>query len=181
MPVVAINTSYLLAPWADVLYGCDGRWWRLCNGAKDFNENGLKISQDEDVCQVYGLKRIYVNRGCNDLLLDCPGYVGSGANGGFQAINLVVQFGAKRILLIGYDMRIDQGDHWHNRHPPPLANPYEPVVSQWRRAIDGAAPKLRELEVEIVNCSAVSALKNYPKMTLPEALEKSDVAVRPEN
>ena len=25
--VIVINTSYWLAPWADILYACDGHWW----------------------------------------------------------------------------------------------------------------------------------------------------------
>lgn len=174
MPVVVINTSYELAPWADVLYACDGRWWRLYNGAKDFNENGLKVSQDEGACHIYDLKRIIVDRASNDLVLNKPGYVGGGANSGFQVINLVVQFGVKRILLVGYDMRIDLGQHWHPRHPPPLSNPYNEIVVRWCRAIDGAAIQLRELGVSVINCSLVSALKNYPKMPLPQALEQMD-------
>ena len=26
--VIVINTTVLLAPWADVLYACDARWWQ---------------------------------------------------------------------------------------------------------------------------------------------------------
>ena len=34
--VIAINDAWRVAPWADVLYGCDGRWWRKHGGVPGF-------------------------------------------------------------------------------------------------------------------------------------------------
>jgi hypothetical protein len=106
---IVINTSVRLAPWAEVLYACDGKWWRLNNGIRGFT--GLKVTQDTDAVDLYPeIKLIKVIRHSDELILK-HGYVGGGANSGFQALNLVVQWGAKRILLIGYDMRLDLGSH----------------------------------------------------------------------
>jgi hypothetical protein len=168
--VIAINTSYQLVPWAGVLYGCDARWWRCHRGARDFH--GLKISQDRAACSEYrDVHRVRVNPHSNDLVLAPLGVLGAGGNGGFQALNLAVQFGVKRLLLIGYDMRIDLGEHWHKRHPAPLSNPH-PVsnLPRWRKAIDGAAAELKALGIEVINCSEVSALRAYRKMSLERAL-----------
>ena len=30
--VIVVNNGYLLAPWADVLYAADARWWMLAQG-----------------------------------------------------------------------------------------------------------------------------------------------------
>lgn len=173
IPVVAINTSYQLVPWADMIYAVDDRWWRLYgDGLRDYA--GLKVSRDSNTCEVYNLKHIKVIRGSNILMMQEMGVVGGGANSGFQALNLMVQCGVKLILLIGFDMRLDHGDHWHGRHPPPLSNPSLEIVMRWRVAMDGAAIPLKQLGVTVLNCSIASMLRNYPKMTLPEALEKID-------
>jgi hypothetical protein len=171
--VIAINESYQLCPWADVLYGCDSNWWKFRKGMPEYK--GLKISQNNVAHDLYNLypdiKQITVESYGNKILFDRVGHVGSGGNSGFQALNLAVQFGSKRILLVGYDMRVDKGEHWHPRHPMPMSNPHpRDNLPRWRSAIDGAAGMLAALGVKVVNCSDVSLLTQYPKMTIAEAL-----------
>ena len=169
--VIAINESYQLCPWADALYACDGEWWTLKNGVPEFH--GLKITQDPKACAKYpDVRRVDVDRYSNEIKLHERGHLGAGGNGGFQALNLAVQFGATKILLIGYDMRVDLGEHWHKRHQMPLSNPHpNDNLPRWRRALDGAAKVLKMLDVEVVNCSPVSMLTAYRKMTVEEALD----------
>jgi hypothetical protein len=171
--IIAINESWQLCPWADALYGCDGNWWKLHWGVEKFK--GLKLSVDHDACMLFkDIKEVTLpDTDCNEILTDVPGHIGSGGNSGFQSLNLAVQFGGKRILLIGYDMRIDLGEHWHKaRHPMPLSNPHpNDNLPRWRRALDGAAERLGQLGVEVINCSPVSLLKAYPKMSIAEALQ----------
>jgi hypothetical protein len=173
---IAINESYNLCPWADALYACDANWWKYRKGVSEFN--GLKISQDYlayDLFRIYpDVKKISVDRNGNKLLIDRPGHVGSGGNSGFQALNLAVQFGAKRIILVGYDMRVDKGEHWHPRHPMPMSNPHpRDNLPRWRTALDGAAGTLILLGVKVINCSDVSLLQAYPKMSIEEAINAS--------
>jgi hypothetical protein len=170
---IAINESYNLCPWADVLYACDANWWKYRLGVPGFK--GLKISQDYlayDLFRLYSdIKKITVDRNGNKLLLNLFGVVGSGGNSGFQALNLAVQFGAKRIILVGYDMRVDKGEHWHPRHPMPMSNPHpRDNLPRWRTAIDGAAGTLIALGIKVINCSDVSLLQAYPKMSIEEAI-----------
>ena len=167
---IAVNESWRLCPWADVLYGCDAKWWRWRGGVPEFL--GMKVSQDAEACHAYpGIRKVdIVNTNSNEIVLE-PGRIGSGGNSGFQALNLAVQFGATRILLIGFDMRVDLGEHWHPRHYPPLSNPHpNDNLPRWRWALDGAAGALTTLGVKVFNCSAVSSLRAYPKMTIEEAL-----------
>jgi len=170
--VIAINESYQLCPWADALYACDGEWWKLKNGVPEFH--GIKISQDPVACKLYpDVKKVEVDKYSNEIKLHEYGYLGAGGNGGFQALNLAVQFGCTKIMLVGYDMRVDLGEHWHKRHQMPLSNPHpNDNLPRWRAAIDGAAKVMRALGIEVINCSAVSLLKQYEKMTLEEALSK---------
>ncbi len=167
---IAINNSWQLAPWADVLYACDWRWWERYYKRADFQ--GLKISQDASCLKrpTWGIRRIVSYRGCNKLRLGKFGEVGWAGNSGFHALNLAVTFGCRKILLVGYDMRLDLGLHWHGPHEH-MNNPTAMNVERWRRNIDDAADVLDALGVEVINCSEVSALGNYPKVRFEDALE----------
>lgn len=166
---IAINTSWQLAPWADVLYGCDFAWWRSVGGCPEFG--GLKLSQDvRAVRESWGIKRVLLRRGFNCIEFDQIGTLGWGSNSGFHCLNLAIQFGCKKIVLVGYDMRLDGGVHWHGCHPRGLNNPRPNNIEIFRSAVDGVAKSIAVRGIQVINCSPVSALENYPKMTLAEAL-----------
>lgn len=116
-----------------------------------------------------GLRLVTVRRQCDRLLTAPPGIIGAGGNSGFQALNLAVQWGAARILLVGYDMTLAHGIHWHGRHGAGLHNPTDRSVARWRRAFDAAADTLAALGVQVVNTSPISALRRYPKQSFQEA------------
>lgn len=106
----------------------------------------------------------------DEILLDEVGLVGSGGNSGFQALNLAVQFGAKRIILFGFDMNDRSGVHWYGRNAWPLANnPNHDNFRRWIAAFEGAAPVLEALGVEVINASPNSAIKAFPRRSI-EAL-----------
>lgn len=159
---IAINESWRLCPWADVLYACDGAWWRHHAGLPEFS--GLKTTQEARAAGDFGLRLVKVNRSSNFLMLDDVGSVGDGGNSGFQALNLAIQFGAARILLVGYDMNLSRGEHWHGPHPQGLNNPREHNIHRWLAA-NWTAP----IGVEVVNCNPDSALMAYPKMKFEAA------------
>ena len=46
--------------------------------------------------------------------LQTDGTVGWGGNSGFQALNMVVNFGCKRIILVGFSLIGKAGLHWHD-------------------------------------------------------------------
>lgn len=180
---LAVNNSWQLCPWADVLYACDYSWWKLNKGVPDFK--GLKVSQHGTCKHNYPDIRIVScirsYDGGDQIRTEHKGKIGWGRNGGFQALNLVVQFGCKRILLVGFDMRIDLGLHWHGKHPTMvkdkggklqkgLFNPHAEQVKRWRKAMDGAKATLDRLGVTVINCSPVSALTAYPKMKFEDAI-----------
>lgn len=165
--VIAINSSIDLCPWADMLYSCDMNWWRSCNGMPQFN--GLKITQDLLAKTLYpDLIRIEVPANSDDIRQQF-GTVGAGGNSGFQALNLAVQVGATGIALVGIDC---VGEHWHGRHLPPCTNPDESNFIRWRKAFDGAQPTLAAMGVDVVNCSPISTIKAYPKMTIEQMLRR---------
>lgn len=176
--VIAIKECAIdLAPWADVAYGCDGAWWKHRRGLPDFK--GLKITWEKDVPTSYpdvrtiDIRETHNPRSpeakyVNAILTDTPGVIGSGHNSGFQAVNLAVQFGANRILLIGFDM---QGEHYYGRNNWFKAgNPDAYQFDRCIRAFSRSAPVLGDLGVEVVNASPASALQCFRKATIEQAL-----------
>lgn len=131
---------------------------------------GLKITQDPTAAKAYGLRRVTLRKSADRLLMDEAGVIGWGGNSGFHALNLALQFGAARIVLVGYDLSARAGLHWHGKHPPQLNNPTPRLLQKWAEILDRQAPFLAALGVEVLNASPQSALCAYPKVSLKEAL-----------
>lgn len=171
--VIAIKSTWRLATWADALYGCDRSWWIANEGAPEFK--GLKFSASPAACAAYkDVRKVRLKSGAQILngeigTIAC-GLRSGGGHSGFHALNLAVQFGAKRILLVGFDMTLANGAHWTDDYRGVEA-PNAGRVESWRVAMDGCAAQFRDLGIEVVNCSAVSALTAYPKVTLADALK----------
>ncbi len=130
----------------------------------------LKLTSDKGAADELSIPYIEVRKPDDRALMDTPGVIGWGGNSGFHAINMAMQFGCARIILVGYDMTLSHGTHWHADHKGELTNPTSGNVSRWRRAVEGIAPVADHYDIEIINCSPISALTSYPKMSLEDAL-----------
>lgn len=162
-----VNNAWQLVPWADVLIAADGGWWNRNKGLPKFK--GLKITLDFNISRDFDVKLVKLLRTSNGITVDHPGMVGMGRNSGFYAINLAVQFGARKIVLAGFDMNLKKGLHWHGPHPKGMNNPRPDTVAKWCKILDGEAKTLRKMGVEVINICASSSLQNFPKMSLEEA------------
>lgn len=180
LPVIAIKENVDLAPWADVVYGCDTPWWKHRRGLPEYC--GLKIGFYPQIAQLFpDVKTIKIKEKSkhpkksyvDEFLLDEPGLIGSGRNSGFQAFNLAVQFGAKRILLVGYDMTTRPGVHWYGRNSWVGANNPD---DNWFRTCVGfmtaAGSVCQKIGVEVVNASPYSEIRCFPKMSIDDTLAR---------
>ncbi len=171
--VIAVNDAYRLAPWADILYGCDAKWWDWHKGVPDFE--GVKAGLRWDAVKgesysgwdgIFPEIRGLANTGIQGLEI-APNSLRTGGNSGYQAINLAVHMGAKRILLLGFDMKAVGGkNHWFGEHPIEATPPYGNMLMHF----ETIAEPLKKAEVEVINCTPGSALKVFPMMKLEEAL-----------
>jgi len=174
VPVIAINATYALAPWADVMYGADAKVfrWYWKKGPAGFEDlplracSSLKYSLTKGA-EVYGNVTI-LRRGQREGLSLNPAILNTGDNSGYQAINFAVLAGASRILLLGYDMQKGPAgeEHWHADHPNHSRSPYQ----KFRVHFNGMIEPLKAAGVEVVNCSPRTALTCFPRMPLRKAL-----------
>lgn len=128
--VIAINRAWERTPFADLLWGCDARWWHWDSGQRALSQFvGVVATQDgRAVAEFPRLKWLEASEDTTQPVDSAarhggfdarPGYVRTGRNGGYQALHLAVQRGARRVLLLGYDQRPapDGRTHWHEPHP----------------------------------------------------------------
>lgn len=166
--VFVVKSEYRFAPWADALYGIDKEWWIANRGAPDFR--GLKFSPSPTACRLFQIRQVRL-KARSDILTDEVGVIGcglrsGGGHSGFQAVNLSVQFGARKILLVGFDMA--GGRRFQHEEGVARFDPRR--LGEWREAMDAAAPQFDRLGVEVVNCSPGSALVAYRKARLEDEL-----------
>lgn len=178
-----INNSFVLAPWANVLYFADHRWWewyirdgratlgfsadevkaiwRDFAGQKCMIENSGKKVPEPDI---FVLK----NAGPG-ALSEKPNAICTGSNSGYQSVNIAWLAGAKRIILLGLDMSFPGGRaHNHDGHP---RNQSEPSYKKWGEYFARMKPQLEATGTEVINCSTGQGIKAFPFRGLESVLD----------
>lgn len=186
--VIAVNDSYLLAPWADLHYAADAKWHRWHGAGVAKPALGLTAAQVRELWRDFPGERasIQSSEECTDprvkLLRNAhapadngtglstdPGFLVTGFNSGFQALNVAILAGSRRVLLLGFDgaPATDGKSHWHGGHPTPGG---VKRFETWRRAFSAAEAAIAAAGVTVLNCSPGSAIESFPKIALEEAL-----------
>lgn len=150
--VVVVNRTWELAPWADVFYSGDRRFFEQ-HGDPEFK--GLKVTGDE---YRSGYK-----------FADAKKWLPASTwlhNSGAQALVYAVAWGARRVALTGFDMA---PGHWHAENPN--WNPKESTFAKFISGLSALAPDLAERGVEVFNCSRRSALTCFPTAALRDVFE----------
>lgn len=162
-PVLAINDAWRAVPWAELLYAADAKWWDFHRGAPGYrgekwsthgtNERTRHNDKSEHQAR-YGLRLVLGADGST--FSDDPTVIHYGSNSGFQAVNLALLMGARRIALVGFDMH---GTHFFGRHPAGLRNATS--YASFIRAFSHGARRL-PADRTIINCTPGSALTCFP-------------------
>lgn len=164
---IAVNCSYRLVPDADVLYWGDQRWWaRNKSDAMARFRGRFKVTRKQSPDQ--GVDAVgWTSRGGWS---DQPGHV-AGRDSGCQAINLAAQMGARRIFLLGFDMQPVGGENnWHDLHPKREHPSPEHYAKAFLPGYHSVAQGLCKLGIDCYNCCPGSALEEFPKVSMSEAL-----------
>jgi hypothetical protein len=163
--VYVVSDNHRLAPWADVLYSCDAQWWDFHLGAPKFI--GEKWCLEEESAKRWGLNHIKQSK---EIVSFTLGEIGTGGNSGYQAINLAVLQGAKKIILLGYDMKLGEHkrSHWFGEHPAKLTRSSR--HDEWVNKFNLAAPFYKEAGIEIINCTKDTALECFERKDLRDVI-----------
>jgi len=163
---IAVNRAFERAPWAEVVYMGDRRCLQQYH--KQVPSLSQLWSNDSMAAEMFGAcwARYVYEPGIS------PTRIRGNGNSGMQAINLAALFGAKRILLLGFDMkRGPNGErHFHPDHPAPLTQ--EQPFSDWIFKGKKVADDLRALGVDCVDCTPGGALEGFAKGDIGEELKR---------
>ncbi len=166
--IIVTNNAYQLFPFAEFCFFFDFDWFEQHRkGLAQFT--GIKVSIAAKAKNVPWVRSMI--RGSITTLapIEATGVLNHGVNSGHAAVNLAVHFGVSRIVLVGFDMRLVDGEHnYHNQHGKRmLDNIYtESFIPNFKSLVD----PLKERKVEIVNTTPKSSLTFFPFLPLKECI-----------
>ncbi len=167
--VIAVNDAYRFAPWADVLYSADYKWWKH-HFAKLDGVSSIFVTAQHDPQPV--------SPRVNLIGYDCDGQKSSfenrgfvrGSNSGAEAMHLGYLMGPpERILLLGCDCT-SQGSktHFFGKHPPGLEVGSD--YNAFRHSFEVIGREIMKRGVPVINCSPVSTLTCFQKANLEDVI-----------
>ena len=167
--VIGCNDAFLLGDWVDVCWFGDNRWWEW-NREKLRDFGGLKVCCCSGLKNRIDLKLLSRNGNKSEGIGENPYYVSWNRSTGASAINLAYHFGAKKIVLLGFDMkRVEGKDNWHDNHKIKHTKT-TPPYNRYLQAFIAISKDAKTLGVEIINCSMDSAITQFDKVSLEEVL-----------
>jgi len=179
--VIGVNNSYLLGNWVDVCWWGDLKWWLWHRKTLLTKFHGLLVTcNTKNTMYIQNKHWVrFMGRGTPTGIETRAGYVAWNKNSGTSAINLAYHFGAKTIVIVGFDMCDGKGGktHWHGGHeqdnrkgstgkPKKRVTPY----SRFVKSTTFIARDAKKLGITILNASPVSTINAFPKVRLEDAL-----------
>lgn len=154
IPTIVTNCTWQMCPWANVLYGMDRAFWVQYGDRAAAEFPGRKISAQRSAPHAEHVAFRH------------------GRNSGAGAIALAAKWGARRIILLGYDCQRTGGRrHWHGDHPAGLGNTKK--LPSWPAEFKLLSIRMAKEGREIINCTRETALDCFPRMGLEMALRRA--------
>jgi hypothetical protein len=175
--VIGINISYLIGNWIDIVFfGDNGFYLKQQAGLAKFP--GLKITCNTNSKIDNSIKKL--NRISKKGISTDPHGVYWNGNSGAAAISIAALAGCKRIVLLGFDMKLDENyQHWHQLYGK---KEYGEIMVRGRKKIKSTpfekhlkgfpfiAKDAKRFGIEILNASPDSAIPDFKKVTVKELL-----------
>jgi len=167
--IIAVNNSWELVPFADVLFACDTSWWNVHIQKVQSEFKGELWTSSRRAREIHPVKFIASE---DNPGLNTTGRINLGGNSGYQSINLAYVFGAKRILMLGFDCKPDATGkaHWFGQHGKGLSQKQN--FSKWKERYPKLAKDLDKHNIETYNLTRDTALSCFKQMSLEEAINK---------
>lgn len=179
--VIGCNDAYRVFPTLDILYAADTKWWEVhYDNIVKTSTPKLKMGANANKLDVFAKgKGIYAIKGESQYSLSYdPHKLHWGGNSGFQIFNIAFLLGATKFFMLGYDMgRVNNKGHWFGEHPTSLRTTKPEAFGRWARAYSN--PKdvqhFKENGLKVYNCSLVSSIDEFEKVSFRDAVEKEFV------
>lgn len=161
---IAVNKSFLSLKNPTAIYWSDYRVFRWYQNEILQHQNTLKVTNkpQPDHPAIINL----LSTGKHGLEKD-PHGVRDGGNSGYAAINLAYHLGAKKIILLGFDMKTIEGkSHYHEGYEvgkKPDNKMYERLMLP---SFDSISIALMQAKVKVYNASLESEIKCFQKIHL---------------
>lgn len=152
---VGVNSAWMTAPWIDVLYAGDNRYWKANIKAIDAAGITAKRYSRSSKAEKAVEARYVKTR------------LGQDYNSGQMAIELAIRRDADLVILLGFDCSIKHGIHCHGPHVD-TPNPNEVRCNRWKEQF-ARIPRVYP-KANVVNCSRYTEIDCFPKRSLEEVL-----------
>lgn len=165
--VLVTNLTFRAAPWADHLYCLDGLWWREYGPEARATFKGRMWTPSVAASEMFGATLVTMRKRARGLSRSRG--VMYGCNSGRHLIDLAYQLGARRMVLLGYDMGPTKAgrEHWHEPYPADVR--MTPAYGSWARELVMVAQDLKALGVNVLNCSRRTSLSAFRIESLDES------------
>ena len=181
--VIGINVSFLIGNWIDIVFfGDSGFFLSHINQLAEFP--GLKVTCSPHKRTTSWVKFVPRNGKRQRGISKDPGKVSWNYNSGAAAISIAANTGAKRIMLLGFDMNLDkdQNQHWHDLYGKKKARmqPADRRTGKQRplpfgRHLKGfpvIAEDAKKRGIEIINICPNSAIEQFERISLQDFIKR---------
>ena len=153
---IAVNSTWEVAPFCDVLYAGDHRWWKA--NADKVNIPAKRFSRSSNSEKKYDAKYHRTQ-------------LGNSYNSGQLAIEFAIMRNAKRVIMLGFDCSVKNGVHHHGKHKE-SPNPNVERCNRWKKQF----ADLRKFykKADVVNCSRYTEINCFPVKPLENVLAGLD-------
>jgi hypothetical protein len=172
--VIGINVAYLIGDWIDMVFFGDQSFF-LPNQQKLAAFPNLKVSCHAGVQGFKWVKYVAKQSEKTKGISTVPTMVSWNGNSGGAAISVAVHAGAKRIMLLGFDMSLNgkNNQHWHDLYKRGT-NPNLKKMP-FNRHLQGfpfIAKDAKRLGIEVINVSPESKIDVFRKVSLKEFISE---------
>ena len=176
--VIGVNAAFLIGDWIDMMFFGDARFF-LEYRVRLAEFSGLKVTSHERPSKAKyakeNIKYLPKNPKWGKGISPNPSTVSWNGNSGAAAISVAVHTGVKRIILVGFDMKLNENykQHWHGLYGTAGRKDGNPRGLPFHRHLLGFKAIHRDSlirGVEILNACPGSAITQFRKVTVKELL-----------
>ena len=173
--VIGVNVAYLIGDWIDLVFFGDSGFF-LQNQKELAKFPGLKVSSHPKVRDTSWVKFLPRDSEHPKGISSNPKKVSWNSNSGAAAISIAAHAGANRIILLGFDMKLNAAEdkHWHTLYGhPDKKDERRKRKMPFRRHLLGfpeIAKDAKRMGIEIINACPDSAIECFRKATVKELL-----------